>query len=182
MRKQTAQLEGEKRPHYGRKKIQRHDSKKRIIDALEERELRSGRKERKWVNTAQRMAREKHLPKTKGREKRERLIIGSFYKQCGAITGWSLEGVEVVLWRRRAEAGSRQCGVRILWVTLEETCGRGSPLFLGTKDSAGTIEVLCSLAYKQRCLLRAVNLDTDFFLCVTINSKTLCIRSTGFLG
>lgn len=59
-------------------------------------------------------------------------------------------------------------------------CGTGGPTSPGTKEYAGAIELLY-LTHKQRCLLRAADLDTDFLLCIIINSKTLCIPKTGFL-
>ena len=41
--------------------------------------------------------------------------------------------------------------------------GRGGTASPGTKEPVGTTELPCSLAYKQRCLLREANLDASFF-------------------
>ena len=101
---------------------------------------------------------------------------------------WGLVGVEVLLWRRRAEnqewtafSGDPlgHTGRESLpsWSAFERN-GTGS---VGTKDLASAIELPHSLAYKQRPLLRATNQNINFLLHITINSKPLHIHVTSLL-
>lgn len=103
-----------------------------------------------------------------------------------AITEWSWVGI-CFCGEGEERPASRQHALRISWVAVGEIVTllrvvRGGTAFQGTKELTVTTELPCSLAYEQRCLLRAANLDTGFLLHFTINSKPLPVLVIALLG
>lgn len=64
-----------------------------------------------------------------------------------------------------------------------ECIWEGGTTSLGTKELVGTTELLNSLAYTQRHLLRAANVDAGICWAIPSNPKALCIHAfIQFLG
>ena len=88
----------------------------------------------------------------------------------------------------RQRPGSRGHNLRIPWDILGETASpyctsdRGSIASQRTKEQVDNIARPCSLAQRQRQLLRTANLDAGFLLHLILNTKLLGIGVTALLG
>ena len=91
---------------------------------------------------------------------------------------WHLGGIAVLLWGGGQRLRSKQNGVKIPWVALEETISLlGVYLrwhgLSGAKELVGANMLSCLLVKEQIYLLRVENLSVHFLLCLTINSEPL---------